>query len=101
MLQLLQLYAEPIPFHVVQSLINSIVNMIPEATHLQKYSLFYGNLFNCPVGRRVRTCPIYPLEYMTFEERFNWFNQLSPEEKDNILRHHTSCVCRRGTEEVW
>lgn len=63
---------------------------------LGNYYHFLGNVYSCPFGRRKPDCPVYPLESDSFEERFEWFKNLSNEEKDLVVGHHRECSDRRG-----
>lgn len=65
-----------------------------------KYVDFYGNLFGCPYGHRLITCPVYKLDQLSFTEKFNWFENLTPTEKDAILDNHTECVEIRANKKV-
>jgi hypothetical protein len=57
--------------------------------------LFYGSLFGCPVGKRMSDCPVRVIEYLTFEEKVNWFDGLSPEERKKFINHHNNCLEKR------
>lgn len=56
---------------------------------------FYGNLYVCPAGKRNPECPIGPYNNLTFAEKVDWFDGLSPEERALIEEHHTNCVGKR------
>lgn len=60
-----------------------------------KYIGFLGNLYDCPLGHRENTCPVNPVEDLSFEEKFNWFEGLTIIEKDAILECHSQCTTRR------
>jgi hypothetical protein len=67
---------------------------------MNKYILFYGNLYQCPAGTRRKSCPLYPLEHLSFEEKYKWFSNLPEKEKDALLNHHETCVRKIKFEKV-
>ena len=65
-----------------------------------KYLNFYGNLYNCPWSCRLNTCPLYSINSLTFEEKFNWFENLTKDEKEIIVEHHSRCSKKRAFQRV-
>jgi hypothetical protein len=63
---------------------------------LTNYFNFLGNLYGCPYGIRVPECPIYPIDCNTFREKFDWFVDLSNEEKDSVVVYHCQCLEKRS-----
>lgn len=57
--------------------------------------LFYGNLYSCPAGKRKPDCPVFTFENLSFIEKINWFDELTPEERKSIKEHHQCCVAKR------
>jgi hypothetical protein len=68
---------------------------------MNKYILFYGNLYQCPAGPRRKSCPLYHLEHLSFEEKYKWFSSLPEKEKDALLNHHDCCVKQMRFESVY
>jgi hypothetical protein len=62
---------------------------------LNNYLDFLGNLYDCPFGRRMPDCPMYPLKYDSFKEKLEWFGNLPKENKDMIVGHHQECKVKR------
>ncbi|MFW6371674.1 MAG: hypothetical protein ACOC10_10780 [Bacteroidota bacterium] len=58
-------------------------------------SRFYGNLYSCPAGRRNPDCPVSAIQNLTFAEKVDWFDALSPKEQKEIEEHHKLCVVKR------
>lgn len=60
------------------------------------YSIrFYGNLYMCPAGKRNPDCPVLAIQSLTFAEKVDWFDNLTPEEQQVIEDHHKNCVAGR------
>jgi hypothetical protein len=59
---------------------------------MNKYILFYGNLYECPAGIRRKSCPLYNLGHLSFEEKYKWFSSLTEKEKDTLVDYHDSCI---------
>lgn len=65
-----------------------------------KYLVFYGNLYECPWGERLKDCPVKVVSDLTFEEKFKWFNNLPDQQKNDIIAHHNHCSKVRAMNKV-
>lgn len=59
------------------------------------YYTFIGNLYCCPVGERLKDCPLNRYDNLSFEEKIWKFKKLAPVEKDALLEHHRKCAYSR------
>lgn len=62
---------------------------------MNKYIILYGNLYDCPAGPRLESCPLTCMQHLTFEEKYDVVSRLSNEEQDAILKHHDDCLLKR------
>jgi hypothetical protein len=62
---------------------------------LMYHAPFYGNLYNCPVGRRLPDCPVYSRDHLSFKEKVYWFDGLKPAERKAMAEHHHACAAKR------
>jgi hypothetical protein len=62
------------------------------------HAQFYGNLYDCPVGRRLPDCPVYSKEDLSFKEKVNWFDGLQPAEQKAMEEYHQACAAKRKTD---
>ena len=64
---------------------------------LSQYNIsLYGILYDCPYKDRCQECTIKKIEDLSFNHKLCWFESLSTEEKNNILRYHTECFNKRS-----
>lgn len=66
---------------------------------LSNYYIFVGNLYACPFGKRLSDCPIFPVVLNTFRERYEWFDNLSIEERESVVEYHNQCLTKRENSE--
>lgn len=53
----------------------------------------YGLAFDCPKGNvREEDCPFFKIEYLSYQEKIEWINQLAFTELEVILNHHLKCT---------
>ncbi len=65
-----------------------------------EYASFYGNIYRCPFNRRLKTCPFYSQNQISFEEKLAWFEDMGIAEKDTIVKHHNRCAAERSKSHV-
>ena len=63
-----------------------------------RYTRFYGNLYECPHGNRLISCPVFNKDHLSFEEKFIWFDGLTPVEKEDIMNRHRECMEERSNK---
>lgn len=75
---------------------------VPKINYLKamRYMVFYGNLYECPWGQRLDTCPVNPVTDLTFEEKYKWFNNLDDNKKNEIFAHHNQCSKKRALKKL-
>lgn len=49
---------------------------------------FYGILFDCPVGKRLKDCPFYMKDHLSFKEKIQWIDGLNQNEQESIINYH-------------
>jgi Zn-finger protein len=62
---------------------------------------FYGNLYECPYTHRLNSCPVYPLNNKSFEEKVNWFDGLTVYDKNSLIEHHEHCAQKRLDKKIF
>ena len=62
-------------------------------------STIYGILYSCPAGKRNQECPIMSLNHLSFQEKVDWFKDLSEEERRTIVQKHNCCSSSRTYKE--
>jgi hypothetical protein len=63
--------------------------------NLFEYLNFYGCLYDCPYRSRLPDCPVNPIDNKTFGEKYEWFQSLTKQEKDSIVKQHEQCSAKR------
>jgi hypothetical protein len=65
---------------------------------MKYHAPFYGNLYDCPVGKRLPDCPVYAKDHLSFKEKIYWFDGLTSAERKAITEYHHACAERRTSD---
>jgi len=58
----------------------------------------YGIAFNCPFLKRIKYCPFYEVDHLSFKEKFNLIEKLKTAKRSEILNYHILCSKEREKE---
>lgn len=58
--------------------------------------ILYGILFECPVGKRNKDCPLIEVDYLSFRDKLIWIEKYNYELKVQIINHHKECSEKRN-----
>ncbi len=62
---------------------------------IEKISIVFGLLIECPLDEPLETCPALELRKLSTEEKFKIVNSMSEEQIDEIITHHKKCLRER------
>ncbi|WP_372645016.1 hypothetical protein, partial [Ancylomarina sp.] len=58
-------------------------------------STIFGILYSCPTGERNQECPVKSLDHLSFQEKVDWFKDLSEDERRALAQKHSCCSSSR------
>jgi hypothetical protein len=65
---------------------------------IEKVSIVFGLLIECPLDKPMDTCPALELRDLPIGEKFDIVNGFSEEQLDDIITHHNKCLRERESD---
>ena len=60
-----------------------------------RYSDYYGLMFNCPIGFESLDCEYKKIRRLPLKERITYINVLTETEKKTLVKKHQKCLLVR------
>lgn len=65
------------------------------------YSNYYGLIFNCPFESELQNCSLKKMRQQTAKDRLNYYNALTANERDMMIKHHHHCLLSREKKSLF